>query len=365
MKYHRRTANERREIEQEHCLEARLSLEMETHPNIVAMHYCVVAESEFLMFQDLVDGAKTLSQKIKSKSIYDAPLREVRVQIIGLIKDIAEALRHLHSVGIMHQDVSEIPRDVVRTIRLLLLFTTAHRTAAPQVKSENVLVGSNGSALLADFGLARRGLGSGATLSVPFAGYTPGYDSPELRNLVTKQHPPDGGRVTPPSHDMWAWAVTVMEVLRVRTVGGPPERLRQELQSQQPPVESNWTQAEVKEWAEERCPFGSTAAARKSIDTLADRDGTGLIELNVMRVKDALGLKIAAHANNMRIHLLSPVQPLHQLLERIFSESASDRPSSMDEVLSVLYMCGGKDTQGQHKVIALACTTNMITCQSS
>jgi serine/threonine protein kinase len=86
--------------------EARLCLEMEPHRNIVALLYCVVAKGEFLMFHVLVEDAETLSQKIKSRSIYDAPLRKVRVRIIGLIKDIAEALRHLHSIGIMHQDVS-------------------------------------------------------------------------------------------------------------------------------------------------------------------------------------------------------------------------------------------------------------------
>jgi hypothetical protein len=105
---HTRTAKERRKIELDHCQEARLSLEMDTHPNIVAVHYCVVAESEFLMFQDLVDGAQTLSNLIKAKSIYDGPLREVRMSLLAVLENIAEALRHIHSLGIMHQDVSDI-----------------------------------------------------------------------------------------------------------------------------------------------------------------------------------------------------------------------------------------------------------------
>ena len=81
---------------------------MDTHPNIVAVHYCVVVESEFLMFQDLVDGAQTLSNIIKAKSIYDGPLREVRMSLLAVLENIAEALRHIHSLGIMHQDVSDI-----------------------------------------------------------------------------------------------------------------------------------------------------------------------------------------------------------------------------------------------------------------
>ena len=48
------------------------------------------------------------------------------------------------------------------------------------VKNENVLLEKDGTALLADFGLARRGEGAGAKLLAPFGGYTRGFASPEV-----------------------------------------------------------------------------------------------------------------------------------------------------------------------------------------
>ena len=128
----------------------------QVHPNVVSLHYCVVAETEFLMFQDYVPGARDLKAIIQKKKIYEGTFCTVRSRILAVLIDTAEALRHLHAFGIMHQDV----------------------------KSENVLIGDDGTALLADFGLARHGEGSGADLRVPFAGFTPGYDSPEVKKFA-------------------------------------------------------------------------------------------------------------------------------------------------------------------------------------
>ena len=166
---------------------------------------------------------------IKTTKIYQGTFRAVRARILAVLIDIAEALRHLHEFGIMHQDV----------------------------KSENVLIGSNGTALLADFGLARHGEGSGASLRVPFSGLTPGYASPEVQQFfveIRDGRRPENPFVTPPTHDMWSWAVIAMDMWLSRfgapvqkgMVTSDPEWLRTNLRDRQPGFEATGRKSKFK-----------------------------------------------------------------------------------------------------------------------
>ena len=70
VRYSKFDAAKRGEIELQHCSEALLMLQLGAHPNIVALHYCVVSESdEFLMFTTFVDGAMPLADAVASKAL--------------------------------------------------------------------------------------------------------------------------------------------------------------------------------------------------------------------------------------------------------------------------------------------------------
>ena len=65
VRYSNFDAAKRDDVERQHCDEALLMLQLGAHPNIVALHYCVVSDGdEFLMFLTLVDGAKSLDDAI-------------------------------------------------------------------------------------------------------------------------------------------------------------------------------------------------------------------------------------------------------------------------------------------------------------
>ena len=67
VRYSNFEAAKRDDVERQHCEEALLMLQLGAHPNIVALHYCVVSDGdEFLMFLTLVDGAKSLDDAITS-----------------------------------------------------------------------------------------------------------------------------------------------------------------------------------------------------------------------------------------------------------------------------------------------------------
>ena len=266
------------------------------------------------MFQDYVAGATELKEMIRSKKIYEGTFRAVRARILGVLIDIAEALRHLHEFGIMHQDV----------------------------KSENVLIGSNGTALLADFGLAKHGEGSGSSLRVPFSGLTFGYESPEVRQFFEEIR--DGSRpekpfVTPSTHDMWSWAVVAMDIWLSRfgapvkpgKVGSDPEWLRTNLRENQPGFEADWSKEQIQAWAQERW---KAKIEMNCVAAVAGCDGAELLCWDYKDTKK--GITHGAKAR-LRTGFLTPVRKLHSLLAQVFAESPADRPASMAEVLSVLH----------------------------
>ena len=83
-------------------------LQLGAHPNIVALHYCVVSErDEFLMFTTLVDGAKSLDEAVKTKALYAGAVGAARRRVERVLVDVAAALDFCHGRGVLHQDVKQ------------------------------------------------------------------------------------------------------------------------------------------------------------------------------------------------------------------------------------------------------------------
>ena len=75
-------------------------LQLGVHPNIIALHYCVVSEGdEFLMFLTLVDGAKSLDDAITSNGAARTrgSVGAVRRRVEGVLVDVAAALDFCHA----------------------------------------------------------------------------------------------------------------------------------------------------------------------------------------------------------------------------------------------------------------------------
>ncbi|CAN5123322.1 hypothetical protein BH09ACT12_BH09ACT12_16430 [soil metagenome] len=156
--------------------EARLLATLD-HPNIVALLDAGVTDERPWIALELIEGS-TLSQLMSS-----GPLDEQTVTRIG--RDVADGLAHAHSFGVVHRDV----------------------------KPSNVVLSADGSAKLADFGIARlEDASSGITLTGHTVG-TAAYLSPEQ----VRGEPITG------AGDVYALGLVLLEALSgIRTYPGPP-----------------------------------------------------------------------------------------------------------------------------------------------
>ena len=128
----------RQRFEQEARIMASLS-----HPNIVQMHSYFEADGRFCLAMEYVEGGslRDLSRKI-------GPIPEKRA--LHILQQIAKALSHAHSKGIIHRDV----------------------------KPSNILLDENDNVKVMDFGIARMTEGPGLTMTGSQMG-TLVYMSPE------------------------------------------------------------------------------------------------------------------------------------------------------------------------------------------
>ncbi|MEO6529226.1 MAG: protein kinase [Gemmatimonadaceae bacterium] len=115
------------------------------HPNVVGVHAVLdLGASGIALVMAHVKG-RTLKQLIKEEH----PLRRDRV--MGMMRDVADALAAAHAHGIVHRDV----------------------------KPENIFIGEDGRALLADFGVARSMSADTQLTMHGVAIGTPSYMAPE------------------------------------------------------------------------------------------------------------------------------------------------------------------------------------------
>jgi eukaryotic-like serine/threonine-protein kinase len=167
------------------------------HPNVVTVHEVVESDCRFALVMELVGGAR-LDRWVRESS---PSVREVLAAFVAAGRGLAAA----HARGLVHRDV----------------------------KPPNILMGDDGQARIADFGLARSAPELGAETSCggvistddgeqssgTVAAGTPRYWAPELRA---------GGPATAAS-DQYAFCLSLTEMLEL-TPGALPRRVERVLE---------------------------------------------------------------------------------------------------------------------------------------
>lgn len=112
------------------------------HPNIVAIYDVGILENKYYIIMEFLEGGD-LKQKLEEGLSID--------ESIGILKQVASALAHAHDKGFIHRDI----------------------------KSQNIMFRSDGTAVLTDFGIVKDlTVDSGYTMDGTSIG-TPHYMSPE------------------------------------------------------------------------------------------------------------------------------------------------------------------------------------------
>jgi len=161
------------------------------HPNIVRFYGMVQDDDLVYMLMDYVEGITLRKEIFQSKE----PLPLERVQVI--IKSVCAALYYAHKQGFVHCDV----------------------------KPANIMIHSNGTVYVSDFGIAR--MTEASTVTMVGAG-TPAYMAPEQVR----------GEVPLPQTDIYSLGVVLFEMLtggerpftgeKARTTGTTSEKVRWE-----------------------------------------------------------------------------------------------------------------------------------------
>jgi TPR repeat protein/serine/threonine protein kinase len=138
------------------------------HPGIVAVHSAGEHEGEPYLAYELVEGARTLSERFSDE--------DDRLERVALVRDAAEALGYAHAQSIVHRDV----------------------------KPDNILVDLEGQVKVADFGLATAVDLDRLTRTGAYVG-TPTHMAPEQFR----------GKISPAS-DVWSLGVVLYEALTGR-----------------------------------------------------------------------------------------------------------------------------------------------------
>ena len=167
--------------------EAETWVNLRLHPHIVSCYYVRRLGGIPRIFAEFVDGG-SLADWIRSRRLYEGGSEKSLERILDIAIQFARALHYAHEQGLIHQDV----------------------------KPGNVLVNTDGTVKVTDFGLAKaRALASETatrsgdqTVLVTSGGMTPAYCSPEQAN----------GKPLSRRTDIWSWAISVLEMF----VGEPP-----------------------------------------------------------------------------------------------------------------------------------------------
>jgi len=155
------------------------------HQHIVSCHYVRTLGGIPRVFAEYVEGG-SLKDWIDSRKLYEGGSQEALKRILDIAIQMAWGLDYADEQGVVHQDV----------------------------KPANVLMTSDGTAKITDFGLAKARAASGElavaragrTILVSSDGMTPAYCSPEQASKQALSR----------KTDIWSWAVGVLEMF----VGG-------------------------------------------------------------------------------------------------------------------------------------------------
>ena len=151
--------------------EARLAARV-NHPHVVAVYDLVESEEDHWLVMEYVEGT-TLSGRVRAEGPLGAD------ETARILAPVADALAAAHAAGIVHRDV----------------------------KPSNILLGTDGSVKLSDFGIARALADASLTQTGLVTG-SPAYLSPEVAS---------GGSAHPAS-DVWSFGATLYHCL----AGRPP-----------------------------------------------------------------------------------------------------------------------------------------------
>ena len=190
--------------------EARLGASL-SHPNIVSVFDIETESESVLIVMEYVDG-ETLRDALAG-----GPLDTERA--LAVVRDIAAALDHIHSHGVVHRDV----------------------------KPGNVLIGRDGTSKLADLGIATAAEVTRITLSGTVLG-TAAYMAPEQL----------AGDDAGPAADVYALAAVAFEALsgRKARLGATPMEIAHRAATEAPPdLREAWPGA----------PSGAAAALKRGM----------------------------------------------------------------------------------------------------
>jgi len=164
------------------------------HPNIVSCHYVRTLGGVPRVFAEYVEGG-TLSDWVKSRKLYHGGPQAALKLILDIAIQTARGLEYAHEQGLIHQDV----------------------------KPANILLLSDGTAKVTDFGLARARQVTGESVAgadarsilASWGGMTPGYCSPEQADIAAKREagvPEERLPKLTQRTDVWSWGVSVLEM---------------------------------------------------------------------------------------------------------------------------------------------------------
>ncbi|GIG68579.1 WD40 repeat domain-containing serine/threonine protein kinase [Phytomonospora endophytica] len=163
--------------------EAEAWVSLGLHPNVCGCHYVRLFGGVPLVFAEYVTGG-SLRKWIEDGRLYRGDAPTVAARVLDLAIQTARGLEHAHERGLVHQDV----------------------------KPANVLLDTDGTAKVTDFGLAKaRAVGGShrrpgappeASVLVSAGGLTPAYASPEQAM----------GRPLSRRTDVYSFAVSVLEM---------------------------------------------------------------------------------------------------------------------------------------------------------
>lgn len=176
--------------------EARTWVEIGLHPHIVSCVYVRRLGGLPRVFAEWMDGG-SLHQAIRTRRLYQGNRDAALGRLLDIAIQFAWGLDFAHGLGFIHQDV----------------------------KPANVLLDTDGTVKVTDFGLTKARVVAGETAAAPgtnmlagYGGMTPAYCSPEQAAAAHGGDVPLGLAT-----DVWSWAISVWEMF----VGEPPCRYGQ------------------------------------------------------------------------------------------------------------------------------------------